>query len=725
MIEAVESDVQIILSIKEGKGFEQVLQPTLLIGTLNGHSLETDKIEPNSNPQYATDLIWETNKTALRKMRSGQATLKLECFAFKENKAKERIGYVLLSIRSAHIISKHGDLSPKANWHKLLGLRNDLKVQKPELLLTLRVENRKSTDSNSMVERCPEIESHRNPSGDFGKFNFKNIPREMKLFSATECKSTNEQSDCQCLKHQMDKITYSCSCNAISCVDKDSKSIGSYHCYCLHISLAAITLVSTKLSGRQIEFRFHHPKAEITSMVHATMPVLSGEKVKLQEIGCQFHFISAPDEIKQLLESFPPKISMYDTNKGAEPLSLSTLDVKPLFYQDKPECQYKLSLYDTDQCKLGEVDIVLKLENRGPHFILKKGTIGKNLGPPILDDSLAYKIVDELETWKERQKEMFKAELKRKEERHLDMLSEEWRKQRENLESKLACSVEQCKILANSLNNATEDLRMRRLKSLENETRLIKANEDLQWRYETKLQELKDSLDVMQNDLTSKITKLEEKKTALEAQVEILLYENETLKSSTSKQADELQMYQKASLTKDQTASLLQELKILEEKLDSAQKGKSFFKEQWGKAVREIHKMKVDHQQAMQVQIKNSKEELKNVDLAEILSVDTRALNNDQILLKELQKEIDVIKPKQSFASKEDYNRIFTIADDVYSKISCNGNKIGSDKSEEYNDRLKTLREERDSLLKTGSYAADDIVIKKLNTEIRSLLVNR
>ncbi|XP_072746567.1 centrosomal protein of 120 kDa isoform X2 [Anoplolepis gracilipes] len=724
MIEAVESDVQIILSIKEGKGFDQVLQPTLLIGTLNGHSLETDKIESNPNPQYATDLIWETDKGSLRKMRSGQAPLKLECFAFKENKAKERIGYVLLSIRSAHIISKHGNLSPKANWYKLLGLRNDLKVQKPELFLTLRVENHKNTNSNSMMKRCPEIESHRNPSGDFGKFNFKNIPREMKLSSATECKNINEQSDCQYLKHQMDKITHSRSCNAISCITKDSKSIGPYHCYCLYISLTAITLVSTKLSGRQIEFRFHHPKTDITSVVHATMPALAGEKVKLQEIGCQFHFISEPDEIKQLLKSFPPKISIYDTNEGAEPLSLSTLDVKPLFCQS--ECQYKLSLYDANQCKIGEIDILLKLENRGPHFILKKEeTIGKNLGPPILDDSLAYKIVDELETWKERQKEMFKTELKRKEERHLNMLSEEWQKQKENLESKLACSVEQCKILANSLNNATEDLRTRRLKSLENETRLIKANEDLQWRYETKLQELKDSLDMMQNDLTSKITKLEEKKTALEAQVEILLYENETLKSSTSKQADELQMYQKASLTKDQTASLLQELKILEEKLDNAQKGKSFFKEQWGKAVREIHKMKVDHQQAMQVQIKNSKEELKNVDLAEILSVDTSALNNDQILLKELQKEIDMIKPKQSFASKEDYNQIFAIADDVYSKISCHGNKIGSNKSEEYNDRLQALKEERDSLLRTGSYAADDIVIKKLNTEIRSLLINR
>lgn len=50
-----------------GRGFEQVTQPTQLIGTLNGHSLETDKIESNSNPQYATDLVWETTKATLKK----------------------------------------------------------------------------------------------------------------------------------------------------------------------------------------------------------------------------------------------------------------------------------------------------------------------------------------------------------------------------------------------------------------------------------------------------------------------------------------------------------------------------------------------------------------------------------------------------------------------------------------------------------------------------------
>lgn len=105
------------------------------------------------------------------------------------------------------------------------------------------------------------------------------------------------------------------------------------------------------------------------------------------------------------------------------------------------------------------------------------------------------------------------------------------------------------------------------------------------------------------------ITKLEEKKIALEAQVEILLFENENLKSSIGQQKDELQIYHKGALAQDQTESLQQELKILEKKLENAQKGKTFFKEQWGKAVREIHRMKVDYQQAMQVQIKNSKEE--------------------------------------------------------------------------------------------------------------------
>lgn len=112
--------------------------------------------------------------------------------------------------------------------------------------------------------------------------------------------------------------------------------------------------------------------------------------------------------------------------------------------------------------------------------------------------------------------------------------------------------------------------------------------------------------------------------------------------------------------------------------------------------------------------------------MAEILSIDTRALANDQKLLSELQKEIDEIKPKQHRAPKGSYDQIFTPINNVYPQVSYNSKKTVPDKAEECNERrLQALREERDSLLKTGSYEPDDIVIQRLDAEIRSLLVSR
>lgn len=104
--------------------------------------------------------------------------------------------------------------------------------------------------------------------------------------------------------------------------------------------------------------------------------------------------------------------------------------------------------------------------------------------------------------------------------------------------------------------------------------------------------------------------------------------------------------------------------------------------------------------------------------------MDTAALANDQILLNELQKEIDVIKPKKNFLSKETYDQIFLPVNNICSNVSFNNNRT-TYKMEEYNERLQALTEERDSLLRTGSYTNDDILIKKLNTEIQSLLTNR
>ncbi|KAK9294090.1 hypothetical protein QLX08_011181 [Tetragonisca angustula] len=712
------SDVRVVLNVKEGKGFEQILLPTIIVATLNGHSLETEIIEPSSNPEYDHDLVWEVDKNRLRKMRSGQVPLKLECFAVKSNDNKEKLGYLLLSLRSAQVFTKSNINNVKANWHKLLGLKSELKTHKPELLLALSIHDLDTT-VNTQLENYSEIDCHRNPAGDFRKYETQISSPSNGYNNINKCTLNCNAVKDQCIKaicsHSVDTLLHQSNINA-------SKSVEAYHCYYLNILLVAIKATSSKLTVPNMEIRFHHPKTEVTSAFQLKTSLSLGEKVKLQNIGCKLQFISATDEIKQLLLTFPLKVSIYKIEGNTKTcISESKINTKELFYQNKTEYQCDVLLYDMERNNIGNLDIVLNLQDYGPYYRIKKTIPNENLGPPILDDSLAYKIVDELETWKERQMEIFKVELKRKEDRHLNLLSQEWQKNKENLETKLACSIEQCKMLANSLNNATEDLRTRRLKSLEKETRLIKANEDLQWRYETKLRELKESFQTVQEELTAKINVLEKRKTALETQSEQLNAENERLQLLVSKQSEELETYQKGSLTQDQTANLLQELKTLEEKLQNAQENKSFFKEQWAKAVREIHRMRMEYQQTMQVQIKNSKEELQNLDLEEILCADSTALTNDQILLNEIQKEIDIIKPKAYLVEKDSYSQVFTPSS-MNSKISQNANNILK-RSEEQNKKLQALVEERDSLLKTGSYTTDDTVIMKLNNEIRSLMM--
>ncbi|XP_076281822.1 rha isoform X2 [Lasioglossum baleicum] len=947
MEELTSSDVRIVLNIKEGRGFEQILLPTSVTATLNGHLLETEAIDPSPNPQYDHDLVWEVDKSRLRKMRSGQVPLKLECFTVKSNDGKEKLGYILLSLRSAQMFSKNEDTDLKTNWHKLLGLKSNLKADKPELLLGLSIHDQDSTLLNCHVEskeskqatfqddkvtpillrderliqlgpletchelflmnitaisaanidlllptnyysdlknnlhfwckilendvyfnqskkeygevwalnekivirirtslkvlrsylqvkplliiylkyksnviaesevnmqplaptdnieeflkaslnnssilnyRChlrrkdqtdnvqieynnsyldvqlklqyiggktevimnspstifsetgpvnplkeqrndlrqtnySEIDCHRNPAGDFGKytaevqmFNFPNGCNMLDKQSMSYDHVRNQPIKPMCTQ-SLDKLP--CHCRVNGC----SKSIEAYHCYCLNILLIAVKSMSSKLTVPNIEIRFHHPKTEVTSTYRPKIPLALGEKMKLQDAGCKLHFISATDEIKQLLLSFPPKISIYKIDETSKIcISQCAIDVKQLFHQSKFECQCDTPLYDTEQNIIGNLDIAMTLEDHGPYYRLKKKSPSENLGPPILDDSLVYKIVDELETWKERQKEIFKVELKRKEDRHLNLLSQEWQKHRESLEAQLACSVEQCKMLANSLNNATEDLRTRRLKSLEKEARLIKANEELHWSYEAKLRELRESYHAMQEEHMLKITALEKKKTILETQVDQLNTDNGRLQLLLTKQAEELETYQKGSLTQDQTATLLQELKALEEKLQATQESKLLFKEKYAAAVREMHKMKKECQQAIKVQIKNSKEELESIDLEDILQADTTALTDDRTILNEIQKEINVIKQKPSFLVKDPYCQVFTPTT-VASKTVQNESKHTLKRSDENDERLQALIEERNSLLKTGSYTHEDTVIMKLNNEIRSLMM--
>nr|CAD7455950.1 unnamed protein product [Timema tahoe] len=502
-----------------------------------------------------------------------------------------------------------------------------------------------------------------------------------------------------------------------------SKSDKAFHYFDLSIILEKVTFHVLPPQER-VFFKFHHPKAETISTTYPEIVVQEiGTVVPLQDVACKLSFISPPGQISRLLQASPPRVSVCGRMGGDQTLLLASalLDPTPLLVSNKKECHYTTALLDVSSGeRFGDLFVTLLLEdineqqkmNKHP---LRGNTSEKDLGPAILDDKIASKIVEELEDWKDKQQELFKAQLQRKEEDHLTVLMEEWRKKRNGIESRMNRDAELCHQLVENLNKATEDLRVKMAKNDERELELRHTRDEMEIKFTRKLQDLKDASRRMEDDIKHK-----EVKADLEVRLSALQQENKLLQETLKLQEQELDKMRKSSLTKDQTASLLQELRVVEEKLEAAVKSKSFFKEQWARAVREIHRIKSEKQHAIQIHIRDSKEQLKNLGLVKFLGDGQTELREDQSLLQELRQEIykaqeDSDKPPPPPDSVSSHHTRHSGGDTNQQTYDSPREMLGV--QEETERSIQALVEERDTLLRTGSYSIEDTVI--LDKELR------
>lgn len=67
MEQLVGPNVQVTLGVKQGRGFETFQKPILVVASLEGHSLNTNVLASSSEPHFAAELVWETDKQAVRR----------------------------------------------------------------------------------------------------------------------------------------------------------------------------------------------------------------------------------------------------------------------------------------------------------------------------------------------------------------------------------------------------------------------------------------------------------------------------------------------------------------------------------------------------------------------------------------------------------------------------------------------------------------------------------
>ncbi|XP_068084880.1 centrosomal protein of 120 kDa [Anabrus simplex] len=931
-------NVHVILSLKEGRGFSFLEHSVMIEATLNGHVLGTHIIPPAEEFSISVELMWEVAKKALRRFRTGNVPVKVESFTIANQEKHERIGYLLLNLRSAQIAVSGRSFQISGTWHPLLGVKSDHASYRPELLLTVHVEDanpellpvnvtRNGTNGTNVFSHARHVftpqlfedegiiqlgpkdtandvfmltifvgeavnlhlltDALQAPVGDFwfscnimGFTMRAGSLRNLSSFSANNNEKVivrirsslkilrtfftdvsvitmhfmhgqqeiafvdvditvlvpTSSISVFCSQHAVNntmahinrcylvksssgdvpvgtdgskpyidvvmKLKYMGAngdntrlgqgdvlCSAKSISDHSTAIVNSEGdlndkrtatealpdcCSLKNDSLEQIDPISAKYylnldivvenilfykipPEKNVIFRFGKKKeGSLISTYHEIQVEEIETIVHLQGIRCKMKWVAPLEELYYSLIKDPPVIWLQCLSEGkAVPFACGIPNMELLTKEQNTFYSTVRFQNPVSDMNYGEMLVSVTANDPVPceqENDLKNPLLEKDASPPVMDTDIALKAVKELEEWKAKQEELFKAELKKKEIVHLDALTAEWERQQKESESVLKNNIEHCSKLTESLNRTTEELKAKSQDLAHKERELKDLEKTLQKEYLVRVQELREASRRMQDDHNLKISQLELEKDQLKERIDVLQKENENLKNKLKIQDKHLERLRKATLTEEQTASLLQELKSLEEKYEVALRSKAFFKEQWLDSVREIHQIKAQHHEALKMQFKQNREELQNLSLQKRMNGNHTDMDTGAIILRhiscELKKTLDQDKPSDNpilQCTDVDEPALQLASVDkpaLESDLGCQENSqqskstssLPENKDLESNPkfsnddddpevRLQRLIEERDNLLYTGTYTLESTAIRKLNEEIRQLLI--
>lgn len=106
-------------------------------------------------------------------------------------------------------------------------------------------------------------------------------------------------------------------------------------------------------------------------------------------------------------------------------------------------------------------DLGLNFNSRDNTAVRGRNDFTNKQSAVLFDENLAYKVVEELENWKQCQQQAFLMDLKRREIVLMTRLTNEWHRKRRDEEEKIENRMKQCDVLTRTLEDAYEALKER------------------------------------------------------------------------------------------------------------------------------------------------------------------------------------------------------------------------------------------------------------------------
>lgn len=148
----------------------------------------------------------------------------------------------------------------------------------------------------------------------------------------------------------------------------------------------------------------------------------------------------------------------------------------------------------------------------------------------------------------------------------------------------------------------------------------------------------------------------------------------------------------------------------LERKLESTTKSKLHYKQQWGRALKELARFKQREQENAMTRLKKQQQELESMRLRYLAAEEKEAVKTDKQELDDIRNELNRLK------QQEERRPPWADAGSAPMDVSL---------SESAEDHLSRLLEERDTLLRTGVYTHDDRIISELTRQIQDAMKPR
>ncbi|XP_066567429.1 centrosomal protein of 120 kDa [Amia ocellicauda] len=492
-------------------------------------------------------------------------------------------------------------------------------------------------------------------------------------------------------------------------------------------------------------------------MTNPPIEMRKNMEVFLPQSYCAFDFAALPHQLQDTFFRLPLLVEVWHRDKTSKDLLLGVARIQLSHVLTSEKTRFLAQ--SGDQCwrqtytervpvtdpkrpteRVAELCYFMTLEDFGlvktQEILISESTLSTNTGeprpgplsqpphnhPPETEpeprETLEYRAALELEMWKEMQEDLFENQLKQKELAHMQALAEEWKKRDREREALVKKKVAEYSVLEEQLQKTLADLEKREKQLAFAEMELHRLQREVKADHERSVRELQDNSRRVREDCAhqvdlerAKVRQLEEDRLRHQQQIQDAEHKHKLLEKEFLQFRE--QQSTKPEIRLQSEINLLSLEKVeLERKLESATKSKLHYKQQWGRALKELARLKQREQESAMARLKKQQQELEHMRLRYLAAEEKEVVKTEKQELEEIRNELNRLKQQDDKKQSQDSAPRTTDGHPPHLSNSM----------DEY---LGRLIEERDTLLRTGVYTHDDRIICELDKQIREAMAKR